>query len=113
MSSSLEDKGNELKGMLGGLRQQTKEVEQRKEVKKNIKSSMELNENDKDTNSEKIDIESIFLPNTKEKIVNKGFTIREDQAKKIERYSRKAKKKESEFLRDVLDYVFSMIESEG
>lgn len=107
-SSNLKNKGNELKGMLGGLREKTEEIEQKKDAEINAESD----KNNGNTTTDKIDIESIFLPNTKEKIVNKGFTIREDQAKKIERYSRKAKKKESEFLRDVLDYVFYVIENE-
>lgn len=68
--------------------------------------------NDNDRLIEKPDIDSIFAPSDKAKIVNKGFTIREDQARKIRNYSKRAKKKESEFIRDILDYVFDMIESE-
>lgn len=105
MSKTNKD-GEKIKGLINGLQGKVEENEGKGENDEQITPEVE----DTDTNkSEVLDIDSVFAPVERHKIINKGFTIREDQAKDLERYSKRAKKKESEFLRDALDLVFSMI----
>ena len=99
MSKPLDDKSKNLQGLMGSLKEKSDEAE-----RVTAPSMIDVGE---------IDINSVFAPAKKIALIPKGFTIREDQARDIEIYSKRANKKESEFVRDLLDLVFNMIKQEG
>lgn len=99
MSKQLDDKSKNLQGLMGGLIGKSDEAERAVAPK-----TIDVND---------VDISSVFAPAKKVALIPKGFTIREDQAKDIEIYSKRANKKESEFVRDLLDLVFGMIKQDN
>lgn len=104
MSKPTSRDGEKIKGLMDGLQEKVESSDNDSIEQTDVKEQEPVaNKNDV------LDIDSVFAPVERHKIINKGFTIREDQAKDLERYSKRAKKKESEFLRDALDLVFSMI----
>ena len=98
MSNPIRGKSEKLQGLMGGLMDKSDEVER-------VEAPSELN-------LDKIDISSVFAPTKKTVLVPKGFTIREDQVRDIEIYSKRANKNESEFVRDLLDLVFKLIKED-
>lgn len=92
------NKGNKIKGLMSSLENQAEEAK----IEEQYKVST-------DTDSDSVDLSSVISPVQKVKLVSKAFTLREDQAKELSVHSKRAKKNDSEFMRDVLDLMFEMI----
>ena len=104
----MENKLKESLGLLDNLSKMAEEVERAEQAKMERNVVSETQEGAVELPS----INSIFEKSDKTVYKNEGFTFRIDQVKKIEKYSKMAKKSKSKFMRDILDYVFSIIESE-
>lgn len=94
----LNDKNNKIKGLMSNLENQVEEVELEEQY--NSSTNMDLGS---------LDLSSVVSPVEKVKLVSKAFTLRVDQAKELSYHSKKAKKNDSEFMRDVLDLMFEII----
>lgn len=87
------DKSNKNKGYLDGFRDKVEEIEQAE----NTPTSIPM---------DSLDMTTVFAPSNKPKIISKAFTLRDDQVRDLAMYSKRAKKNESEFMRDLIDLVF-------
>lgn len=89
---------NKIKGLMSNLENQAQEIEMDEQYK--VSADMDL---------DSVDLSSVISPVEKVKLVSKAFTLRADQAKELSIHSKRAKKNDSEFMRDVLDLMFEMI----
>lgn len=94
----LNDKQNKIKGLMSNLEEQAEEAELEEQYK--VSTDMDL---------DSINLSSVISPVEKVRLVSKAFTLRADQAKELSVHSKRAKKNDSEFMRDVLDLMFEMI----
>lgn len=92
------ERGNKIKGLMSDLQNQAQEAEIEEQYNEST-----------DADLDSIDLSSVISPVEKVKLVSKAFTLRADQAKELSIYSKRAKKNDSEFMRDVLDLMFEMI----